>query len=110
MDGLISFGNNRTYDEFKKQISPEILPIFDLLRNFCYSLGENVVEHVRLHRIVFSKSITFRWFADLEPQQDCILIKIQRDRKKPQEMFQVFTEDGLDKLKKSLEDAFNTIH
>jgi len=81
MKELVSFGNNRSYEDFKRQISPNVQPILDNLRDFCLSLDKNVLEDVRMHRIVFCKSITFRWFADMEPQQDSIVIKIQENRK-----------------------------
>jgi len=79
MDGIVSFGNKRDYEDFKKQLSPQIIPIFDLIRDFCFSLGDNVIEDVRMHRIVFCKSITFRWFLDMEPENDSILLKIQKN-------------------------------
>jgi len=110
MEGIISFGNKRTYNNFKKQIAPEILPLFDSLRNFCFALGDNVIEDVRMHRIVFCKSMTFRWFADLEPQKDSILIKIQTDRKLPQKTSQILSGKSLDELKSELQKAYNMIH
>ncbi len=110
MEGIISFGNKRTYNDFKKQIAPETLPLFDSLRNFCFSLGENVIEDVRMHRIVFCKSMTFRWFADLEPQKDSILIKIQTDRKVPQKTSQISSGKSLDELKSELQKAYSMIH
>ena len=42
---------------------------------------EKVIEDVRMHRIVFCKTMTFRWFADMEPTQSSIIIKIQKERK-----------------------------
>ena len=110
MEGIISFGNKRTYNDFKKQIASEILPLFDSLRNFCFALGENVIEDVRVHRIVFCKSMTFRWFADLEPQKDSILIKIQMGRKLPQKTSQILSGKSLDELKSELQKAYNMIH
>ncbi len=65
MKELVSFGNKRSYEDFKKQISPNVQPVLDNLRDFCLSLDKNVVEDVRMHRIVFGKSIIFRWFADM---------------------------------------------
>ncbi len=50
---LASFGNKRNYEDFKKQIPIKIQPLFDLIRDHCFSLGENVVEDIRMHRIVF---------------------------------------------------------
>jgi hypothetical protein len=39
------------------------------LRNFVKSLGENVIEEVRPHRIVYVKSLTFRTFLDIQPKK-----------------------------------------
>jgi len=36
----------------------------------------NIVEDVIMHRIIFGKSMIFRWFADIEPQNDSIIVKI----------------------------------
>ena len=44
MEGIVSFGNKRNYDDFKKQIPADVLPLFDSIREFCFKLGENVVE------------------------------------------------------------------
>jgi len=110
MGDLVFSGHVRDYDNFKKQITPSIRPLLDSLRDYCFSFGKNVVEDVRMHRIVFCKSMTFRFFADMEPQQDSILIKIRRDRKEPQKEVEIKPGQTLDELKKLLLDAYNTIH
>jgi hypothetical protein len=63
-----------------------------------------------MHRIVFSKSITFRNFADIEPQRDFIVLKIKRDRKEPEKEIQIKLDDKLDEIKKLLLDAYTSIH
>lgn len=108
MDGLF-LGPKRRYEDFKKQIPVSIFPVFDVLRQYCMSLGNNVVEDVRAHRIVFGKSLSFRWFADLEPGNDSIIVKIQRDRKEPFKTI-IINETNLDELKGMILDAYNTIH
>ena len=110
MDDLIFSGNNRTYNNFKKQLTPSIKPLFDLLREHCFSFGKDVIEDVRMHRIVFCKSMTFRFFADMEPQQESILIKIRRDRKEPQKDVLIKPGQDLSEIKNLLLDAYNTIH
>ncbi|MEO9308769.1 MAG: hypothetical protein ABI337_00560 [Nitrososphaera sp.] len=102
-------GQKRTYEEFKRQIPPPLLPTFDSLRQYCVCLEENVVEDVRAHRIVFGKSISFRWFADLEPDQDKIIIKIQKSRKEPVATFFVKPGDTLDEVKNLILQAYKTI-
>ncbi len=110
MDGIVSFGNKRDYEDFKKQLSPQITSIFDLIRDFCFSLGDNVIEDVRMHRIVFCKSITFRWFLDMEPENDSILLKIQKNRKEPIKKIHLRSNDNIDKIKNLVLDAFKSIH
>jgi len=108
VEGII--GNKKTYDEFKINLSPEIASLFDELHTFCFSLGKNVVEDVRMHRIVFSKSISFRNFADIEPKLDYIILKLKRDRKEPEREIQVKPNDNLEEIKKLLSDAYINIH
>jgi len=67
------------------------------------------VEDVRAHRVVFGKSLSFRWFADLEPEPEGIIIKIQRNRKEPQKIIILRIGDDLDEIKKVIQDAYNTI-
>jgi len=110
MDDLVFSGHIKDYDDFKKQITPSVIPLLDSLRDYCFSFGKNVVEDVRMHRMVFCKSMIFRFFADMEPQQDSILIKIRSDRKEPQKEVEIKPGQNLDELKKLLLDAYNTIH
>ena len=106
---LISSGNKRNYNDFKKQIPAPVQPFFDSLREFCLSLGNNVVEDVRMHRVVFGKSLTFRWFADLEPQENCIIIKVQKSRKESPTIIEVKLGDDTNEIKKIISEAFQLI-
>lgn len=106
---LISSGGKRNYDDFKNQIPVPVKPLFDSLREFCLSLGENVVEDVRMHRVVFGKTLTFRWFADLEPQEDSVIIKVQKNRKEPPKIIQVKLEEDTTEVKKIISESFELI-
>jgi len=109
MEGLIS-GKKRTYEEFRTTLPSDVAKLFDDLRSHCFTLGKNVVEDIRMHRIVFSKSMSFRNFADIEPQRDSIVLKIKRDRKEPEKEIQIKLNDNLDEIKKLLLDAYTNIH
>ena len=109
MEGLIS-GKKRTYEEFRVTLPSNVATLFDDLRSYCFTLGKNVVEDIRMHRIVFSKSMTFRNFVDIEPQRDSIILKIKRDRKEPEKEIQIKLDDNLDEIKKLLLDAYTNIH
>ncbi|MEX2192394.1 MAG: hypothetical protein WD717_03305 [Nitrosarchaeum sp.] len=110
MKGMISFGNKKSYDDFKKQIPSTVQPLFDLIREFCLSLGENVVEDIRMHRVVFGKSMTFRWFADIEPEREGIIIKIQKNRKEVPQILQIKIGQDITELKEIIKNAFETIN
>ena len=106
---LVSSGHKRSYEDFKKQLTPSVKPLFDSLREYCLSLGKKVIEDVRMHRVVFCKSMTFKFFADMEPQRDSVLIKIRRDRDEPQKEIEIKSNRNLDEVKNLLLDAYNTI-
>ena len=110
MNNLGFFENKKSYEDFEKQIDRSIKPLFELIRSYCLSLGKNVVEDVRMHRIVFGKSITCRSFADVEPLENSILVKVRRDRNEPQKEIEVTSEQGLSELKKLILEAYNAIH
>ena len=110
MDGLISSGNKRTFENFKNQIPKSSLTLFQELRDYCLSMGQNVVEDVRMHRIVFGKSLTFRWFADLEPLPEGILIKVQKNRKEQPTTIMIQNNENTEALKNLIKEAFTEIH
>ena len=100
---------NRSYDDFMKDANHKVQPLMNSLREFCFSLGSNVVEDVRMHRVVFCKSFAFRWFVDAEPQNDSVLLKIQKNRKETQTI-QLGLDQDLDKTHTLIREAYNSIH
>ena len=109
MEGLIGTGTGRTYADFQRQIPESVKPLFDKLRTYCMSLDEKVIEDVRMHRVVFCKTMTFRWFADMEPTQSSIIIKIQKERKAEATILEITPEQELTKIESTLKNAFTTI-
>ncbi len=110
MEGMISFGNKRNYEDFKKQIPTEVLPLFDSIREFCFKLGGNVLEDVRMHRVVFCKSMTFRWFIDVEPEKDGVVVKIQKSRKDPIQIIQIKKDQQILEFTELFKTAYENIH
>jgi hypothetical protein len=110
MTDLVFSGNHRSYQEFQKQLTPVVKPLFDSLRDYCFSLGTNVIEDVRMHRVVFCKSMTFRFFADMEPRADSVLIKIRKDRKEPTREIGIKICQDLSEVKNLLSEAYKAIH
>jgi hypothetical protein len=53
--------------------------------------------------------MTFRWFADLEPTQSSIIIKIQKERKTEPKILEITLEQDLSEIESALKDAFTNI-
>jgi len=110
MENLIGVGNGRTYEDFHKHIPEHVKPKFGELRQFCLKLGDKLVEDIRMHRVVFCKSMVFRWFADFEPTHNSIIIKIQKDRKTPITSLEIYQDDDIKEIKIMIQDAYDSIH
>jgi hypothetical protein len=67
------------------------------------------MEVIRMHRVVFCKSFAFRWFVDVEPQNDSVLLKIQKSRRETQTV-ELRLDQDLDKTQELIREAYNTIH
>ena len=106
---MFSNGMNRSYNDFMKDANPKVQSLMDSLRKFCFSLGNNVVEDVRMHRVVFCKSFAFRWFVDVEPQNDSVLLKIQKSRKETQTV-QLGLDQNLVETQSLIREAYSSIH
>ena len=100
---------NRSYDDFMKEADPKVQPLMDSLRKFCFSLGSNVIEDVRMHRVVFCKSFALRWFADVEPQNNSVLLIIQKNRKETQTI-QLELGQNLVETQELIREAYSSIH
>ena len=110
MENLIGVGNGRTYEDFHKQIPEHVKPKFDELRQFCLKLGDKLVEDVRMHRVVFCKSMTFRWFIDVEPEKDGVVVKIQKSRKDPIQIIQIKKDQQILEFTELFKTAYENIH
>ena len=69
-----------------------------------------MIEDIRMHRVVFCKSMTFRWFLDVEPEREGVIIKIQKSRKEPVEIIQIKKEQGISEFSQIIKEAFEEIH
>ena len=100
---------NKSYDDFMKEADPKVQPLMASLSKFCFSPGSNVVEDIRMHRVVFCKSFAFRWFVDVEPQNDLVLLKIQKSRKETQTV-QIGLDQNLAETQALIREAYSSIH
>src|ERR671933_106698 len=68
------------FEEHLEGLEEETKSLLLNLRNFVKSLGGNVIEDVRPHRITYAKSLTFRTFLDIQPRKDSLTISLRKSR------------------------------
>ncbi|MFB5600685.1 MAG: hypothetical protein ACE5SW_10715 [Nitrososphaeraceae archaeon] len=80
------------------------------LRKFVNSMGDNVIEEVRPHRISYSKTVVFRVFLDLQPTKNELTISIRKDRKNPSKIYKLTCNNhDLIEIKNDIQDAYKNI-
>lgn len=79
------------------------------LRAFARSLGPNVIEEVRPHRVVYCKTMNFRVFLDVEPSRDHLVVAIRSGRSSSPTSLTIKTGEDLDVAKKQAADAYQKI-
>ena len=79
------------------------------LRNFVKSLGDNVIEEVRPHRITYAKSLTFRTFLDIQPRKDSLTISLRKSRNDSATDHIVKTVQDIENVKLQIAEAYKNI-
>ncbi|HJT46878.1 MAG TPA: DUF5655 domain-containing protein [Nitrososphaeraceae archaeon] len=79
------------------------------LRNFVKSLGENVIEEVRPHRITYAKSLTFRTFLDIQPRKDSLTISLRKSRTESTTDHIARTAKEIENVKPQISEAYENI-
>ena len=79
------------------------------LRKYIKSLGDNVIEEPRPHRIAYAKSMNFRIFVDVQPKDDSLIISIRKGRTDPLYTCKVKSLSELEAIKVQISEAYNQI-
>src|SRR5919206_5001975 len=79
------------------------------LRNFVKSLGDNVIEEVRPHRITYAKSLTFRTFLDIQPRKDSLTISLRKSRNESTTDHIAKTVQDIENVKPQIAEAYEKI-
>jgi len=79
------------------------------LRRFVLSLGVNVIEEVRPHRVAYAKTMNFRTFLDIEPASDSLVVSIRHGRAAPPTTATIRTAEDAEKAKRQIADAYQKI-
>ena len=74
--GMYSEGPKPSIDQQLSKLDDPMKNIFQEIRSFVFSLGSNVIEEVRPHRVVYSKSFNFRTFLDIQALNNTLSISV----------------------------------
>ena len=72
--GLYSDKSSISFETHLEGLEEATKTLLISLREFVKSFGNNVIEEIRPHRIVYAKSLTFRYFLDIQPRKDILMI------------------------------------
>ena len=104
--GMYSEGPKISIDEHMSKMDEHVRSIFQEIRGFVLSLGSNVVEEVRPHRIVYGKSLIFRTFLDIQPLNNALAISVKMElRGMPNEII-INSKEQLTDLKDRIREAY----
>lgn len=92
----------------EKLNSPLKIVMVDL-RGFVLALGSNVIEEVRPHRVVYSKTLNFRTFLDIEPAVDSLVVSIRSGRSAPPITVTVRNAEESEQVKSRIAEAYQKI-
>lgn len=102
--------SNITFENHLEKMKEPIKPIMVDLRKFVTSLGSNVIEEVRPHRIVYSKTLNFRTFLDIESTDgESLKLSIRHGRGIPPLSLIVMTAEEVACAKKQIAEAYHKI-
>lgn len=107
--GLLPSGNNIPFETHLEHLDTHGKEMMLDIRAFAKSLGSNVIEEVRPHRVVYAKTLTFRTFLDVEPAGDRLVVEIRAGRAEPPSRFEVRTQHDLEGVKKQVAQAYEKI-
>ncbi|HEY8140915.1 MAG TPA: hypothetical protein VIE86_07520 [Nitrososphaera sp.] len=79
------------------------------LRGFVLALGSNVIEEVRPHRVVYSKTMNFRTFLDIEPASNSLVVSIRSGRSAPPITLTVRNAQESEQAKSRIAEAYQKI-
>ena len=79
------------------------------LREFVNSIGNNVIEEIRPHRIVYAKSLTFRYFLDVQPRKDILIVALRKSRKEQSSEYTIKDIKEFENIKTLISEAYEKI-
>jgi hypothetical protein len=106
---MFSTPNRIPFESHLERLQEPARTIMLDLRSFVKSLGTNVIEEVRPHRVVYAKTMNFRTFLDVEPAGDSLVLSVRYGRAAPPVTATVRTAQDAENAKKQIAEAYSRI-
>ena len=97
------------FESHLTRIGDEMKKILLELRKFVKSFGNDIIEEVRPHRIVYAKSLTFRTFLDIKPEIHYLIVSIRKGRTQPVITHTIKNVQEFESIKTHILEAYKTI-
>ncbi len=107
--GLYSEGPRLSVEDHLSKLDEPAKSILQEIRSFVLSLGTNVIEEVRPHRIVYAKSFNFRTFLDIEPAINVLAVSVRTEPKGASTKLMIDSMEQLHNLKELIQHAYTRI-
>lgn len=107
--GLYSEGPKLSVEDHLSRLDEPAKSILQEIRNFVLSLGSNVIEEVRPHRIVYAKSFNFRTFLDIEPAINVLAVSIKIEPRGVSTKLMINSNEQMPNLKELIKQAYTRI-
>ncbi|MEW6604913.1 MAG: hypothetical protein AB1351_09550 [Thermoproteota archaeon] len=106
---MFSAPNNIPFESHLEGLKEPAKTIMLDLRSFVKSLGSNVIEEVRPHRVAYAKTMNFRTFLDIMPAGDSLVLSIRYGRAAPPANVTVKAAQDAENAKKQIAEAYQKI-
>src|SRR5215210_5900728 len=107
--GIYNDSPKISFDTHLINLHPDQRKILLELRNFVRSIGNNIVEDIRPHRIVYSKTLAFRNFLDIQPSIEELIVSTRKNRKEIPVIHKISTKQDFENLKQEIINAYENI-
>jgi len=107
--GLYSEGPKLSVEDHLSKLNEPAKSILQEIRSFVLSLGSNVIEEVRPHRIVYAKSFNFRTFLDIEPAINVLDVSIKIGARGASTKLMINSREQIHDLKEIIQQAYTRI-
>jgi hypothetical protein len=97
------------FESHLTRVEEEMKKILLDLRKFVESFGNDIIEEVRPHRIVYAKSLTFRTFLDIKPEIHQLIVSIRKGRIQPVMTHTIKNVQEFESIKMQILEAYKTI-